>query len=181
MRRVLALTIVAVLAAPAAAPAKRDKDRGKGATSLEVTAPLASLGLTAAPLRPASASGATFAFPIVTPLKKAQRSGRIAHTGGIVLSGGGKSLRLRNFLIRLDKGDLTAEVNGGSRVPIVKLEIPAGATLGRDPVGPITARLTKEAAGALTQTFGAPDLTNAELGRATVDFRGDDDSDSDSD
>ena len=173
MRRVLALTIVAVLAAPAAAPAKRGKDRAQGTTSLEVTAPLSSLGLSAAPLRPATADGATFAFPIVTPLKKAQRSGRIAHTGGIVLSAGGKSLRLRNFLVRLDKGDLTAEVNGGSRVPIVTLEVPAGAELGRDPVGPIVARLTPQAAGALTQTFGAPDLTGVELGKATVDFRGD--------
>lgn len=168
LRRAAAMTAAVALAAPAAAPAKTDPPGGAGVTQLEVTAPLGALGLSAAPLRPATASGATFSFPIVTPLEKAARTGRVLHTGGIALSAGGKTLRLRNFLIRLDKGDLTAEVNGAARVPIVTLAVPAGATLQPGPVGPVVARLTPEAAGALTATFGAPDLTGVELGRATV-------------
>lgn len=171
LRRAAAMTAAVALAAPAAAPAKSQRSAAVlGVTSLEVTAPLGALGLSAAPIRPATASGATFRFSIATKFKKAERSGRILHTGGITLSGGGKTLQLRNFLIRLDKGDLTAEVARGVRVPIVTLEIPPGTVLRRGAVGPVVARLTPEAAGALTATFGAPDLTGAELGRATIQY-----------
>ena len=169
-RRLAALTAALVLlAVPAPAEARGG---AKGVTNLEVTAPLGALGLSAVPLAPASASGATFSFPIVTPYGQGKKSGRVLHRGGIELSAGGKTLRLRNCLIRLDKGDLTAEVNGGPRVPIVTLEVPAGARLARGPVGPVVAKLTAAAAGALTQTFGAPDLTGAELGRATIVYGG---------
>ena len=168
--RLVAMTAAVALLAPAGAEAKRaDK---LSVTSLEVTAPLGDLGLTAAPLMPARAKGAVFSFPITTKLKKAGRTGRIAHTGGIVLRGGGKTLRLRNFLIRLDRGDLTAQVDGGAHVPIVTLEIPEGTTLKPGAVGPVVAKLTPEAAGALTQRFGAADLTGAELGRATIRYAG---------
>ena len=172
LRRALATMAVAALALPSAAAAKRDDRPAFGVTSLEVTAPLGALGLGAAPIGPAQAYGATFAFGITTNFGQAKKSGRINHSGGIELSGGGQVLRLRDFQIRLDKGDLTAALDSGVRVPIVTLEVPKGTRLVKAPVGPVVARLTSTAAGALTATFGAPDLTGFQLGLATIDFRG---------
>jgi hypothetical protein len=182
-------TVVAAVAAlaavaPAAALADDDRHEVYGATELKVTAPLGALGLSAEPIGPARVTReGNFAFPITTSLSKAQKRGTIRHTGGIVLKAGDKKLKLRRFVIDLGAKQLTARVKG-DRVPILDLAIPEGAKLAPGPVGPIPGTLTPQAAGALTATFGAPDLTGVELGQATVvyeDEHDDDDDDHDDD
>ena len=174
-------TVLAI--APAAASARAHArwwgPHAYGATSLVVdpnaAAALTSLGVTPGLVGPAYAANGAFNFPITNSALSALRSGSIAHSGGISLTAGSTTVKLTNFWINLNSRDLTAVVNGGPRVSILNLDF-SGAKVGLSrgvlTLGPVTARLTSAAAGALNQAFNVQAFTEGlTLGQATVHYR----------
>jgi len=158
----LGVALLALLAtSPVAGAHDKKNTRAYGATTLALDASAASalqsLGVTAAPLAPATAGSDGLSFPIVNPLRDALRVGAIRHTGGIALSGGGKRIDLRDFTINLDSSpDLTARV-GKARVSILDLDLAKARIAfvkGGLRIGPVGATLTQAAADALNATFG---------------------------
>ena len=146
----------------------------------DTVALLVGAGITPAVIPPATVTpGGDFSFPITggrTDVKTF--AGEIRHSGGISLtqethgSGDMNVLNLTDFTINIDgEPDLTAIVNGGPRVSILDLDL-AGLTVDVDPLditlGNVAANFSADAATALTDTFGVPNVTGAPLGIATV-------------
>ena len=184
-RRLLAgLSLVALLSlsATASAPAKKSTKvaLGSGATTLALSdgaaAALQSLGIAAAPIKPASAGDAGLVFPITGARLNARTlAGSVPHSGGISLTKGETVVELRRFIINIDKDpDLTARV-GEDRVSILDLDL-SGAKITKGKrtvkVAGVKATLTQAAADALNAAF-ATDAFKAglELGTATVSGR----------
>ena len=131
LRRLGLVALVALLAlAPAASAAKKKtvKLAPKGATTLALSdgaaSALQSLGIAAAPLKPARAGDDGLRFPITAGKLDAKTyAGQIKHVGGISLTRGATRVDLRNFVINVDGApDLTARV-GDSRVSILDLDL----------------------------------------------------------
>ncbi len=99
-----------------------------GATTLALdsgaAAALTSLGVTAAPVDPASAGSGGLSFPITGGKLNAKTfAGSVPHSGGISLSKGSTVVELTSFTINIDSDpDLTALV-GGQRVSILNLDL----------------------------------------------------------
>ena len=175
----LTLGSAAVRANPPAAAAAV---RSYGATTLALdpgaVAALTGLGVAPAPIAPAGAlPSGELSFPIVNAPFTALLSGTIRHSGGISLTAGATTVKLENFSIDPIRRQLTAQVNGGARVPILDLSFAAtriglsGRTLN---LGPVSGTLTTVAAGALNTAFGLPAGTvpaGLKLGDATVRYR----------
>ncbi len=153
--------------------------RTYGATALQLApgaaAALLSLGVTPGVIAPATAQSDGLNFPITDPLPQALATRRITHSGGISLTAGSTQVDLANFDINLGRHpNLTALVNGGARVRILKLDL-SGAQLhfagGQLRLGPVTASLTRKAADALNAAFGVSAFTKGlVLGTATVKY-----------
>jgi hypothetical protein len=151
-----------------------------GATTLAVDAgaasALQSLGVTPAPIAPATAGQPGLRFPISGGTVNARTlAGEITHRGGISLTRGGTVVRLTDFTIAVDRTpSLSAEV-GGSRVEILSLDLAGARTrvAGRNvTVSGVVAKLTGAAAGALNQAFGTTAFQEGlTLGTATVRAR----------
>jgi hypothetical protein len=184
----LVAILVTLIAAFAVAPAPAGAWSGNhgwrptrtdGATSLVLDPAaahaLSSLGVTPGLINPAYAANGALNFPIRTPLYAALASGIIRHSGGISLTAGSTTVDLTNFDINVPGQVLTAQVNGGARVPILNLDY-SGATLGfpggQLTFGPVTASLTATAAGALNQAFNVTAFTQGlVLGQATITYQ----------
>lgn len=157
----LAVCAMLVVAAPAAAKSKKGALKlSRGATTLTLDQgavnALTSLGIAAAPLRPATADGTDLAFPITTGRVNATTlGGKIRHTGGISLTRGETRVVLRNFTIDTVQRVLTARV-GGARLAILALDLSDVSVSKRGrrlTVGNVGASLTKGAADALNGAF----------------------------
>ena len=131
-------------------------------------AALQSLGVSAAPI-----GSDALAFPITGGKLDAKTfAGTITHSGGIALSKGATTVQLTDFAIGIDSTpDLTALV-GGTRVPILTLDLSAlkaDATDGTISLSGVALKLTAAAAGALNQAFGTTAFTEGLLlGTATA-------------
>ena len=183
LRRTGLVALVAVLAlAPAASAGKRKpvKLAPKGATTLALSegaaSALQSLGIAAAPLKPARAGDAGLAFPITAGKLDAKTyAGKIKHVGGISLTRGATRVDLRNFVINVDSApDLTARV-GDARVSILDLDL-ADAEISKSgrrlTIAGVKATLTKGAADALNAAFETDAFAEGlEIGTATVSGR----------
>jgi hypothetical protein len=116
---------------------------------------------------------AVFRFPIVGgEVNKDPLGGRIVHAGGLAFSTDSESVKVRRFVIDLDRGVLTAEVAGaGQRIALLRLGAPESVKVGPEKLvlRGVDARLTAPAAGALNEAFNT-DLFRAGLliGEATV-------------
>jgi len=176
MRKLLATLTAVLLLAPAAAEA-----RTYGATTLQLdpgaVAALTGLGVTPAPIAPATAtSTGELAFPITNKPFAALLSGTIRHSGGISLTAGATTVNLETFYIDPLRRQLTALV-GGARVPILNLDFTrarVGFGGGALKLGPVGGTLTPVAAGALDGAFGLAPGTippGLKLGDATVLYR----------
>ena len=115
----------------------------------------------------------SLSFPITGGKLDAKTfAGTITHSGGIALSKGATSVALTDFQIGIDDTpELTALV-GGTRVPILSVDLSAlktdttGGTITLTGAG---LKLTAAAAGALNQAFGTTAFTEGLLlGTATV-------------
>ena len=183
LRRLGLIALVALLAlAPAAGAAKKKvvKLAPKGATTLALSdgaaSALQSLGIAAAPLKPARAGDDGLRFPITAGKLDAKTyAGQIKHVGGISLTRGETRVELRNFVINVDSApDLTARV-GSSRVSILDLDLSDAAISKsgrRLTIAGVKATLTKAAAEALNAAFGTDAFAEGlEIGTATVSGR----------
>jgi len=183
LRRLGLVALVALLAlAPAASAGKKKtvKLAPKGATTLALSdgaaSALQSLGIAAAPLKPARAGDDGLRFPITAGKLDAKTyAGRIKHAGGISLTRGATRVDLRNFVIKVDAApDLTARV-GDSRVSILDLDLGAAkiSKSGRRlTISGVKATLTKTAADALNAAFETDAFAEGlEIGTATVSGR----------
>ena len=157
---VLALCALLVAAAPAAAKSKQSLKLSRGATTLTLdkgaTDALASLGIAAAPLTPATADGADLAFPITTGrVNRKTLAGKIRHSGGLALSRDATRVELRNFIIDTKQSELTARL-GNARVAILDLDLSklvVEKNGKRLTISGVSAKLTKGAADALNNAF----------------------------
>lgn len=152
-----------------------------GHTSLTVAAGtlavLTKNGVSVTPIKPASASGATFSFPITGgAVNPKTAAGTITHDGGLTFSAGKAKLGVEDFTIDTTKGVLTARVSGTkTRVPLLKLDASQAkiwAKHGCLTVSNVKASLTAEAAAALNKTFGVSLFTaGLPIGTAKVSAR----------
>ena len=164
-------TAAVTLAAPVAgAVTPTGAARGVTTVTLDTAtvSALEGLGVAPAPVTPAVLGGSPLqaAFPIVGN----QKAGVVKHVGGLSLTGGGETLTLTNYDIVLSGGVLTADAAlNGTDLGRINLFDLASAPAGFSCSG-VAAELTLDAAaaGALSQVFGAPDLTGADIGTACV-------------
>ncbi len=137
-------------------------------------AALTSLGISAAPIDPASANpDGSLAFPITGGKVNATTfAGKIKHSGGISLTDGSTTVELTEFNIQIDDApDLTALL-GPDRVSILDLDL-SGLDAGVSKGGTITlanvsAALTPGAADALNGAFGTSAFTGGLVLGTTV-------------
>ena len=183
LRRLGLAALVAMLAlAPAASAGKKKtvKLAPKGATTLALSdgaaSALQSLGIAAAPLKPARAGDDGLRFPITAGKLNAKTyAGQIKHVGGISLTRGETRVDLRNFVINVDSApDLTARV-GDLRVSILDLDL-SDAEISKSgrklTIAGVKATLTKAAADALNAAFETDAFAEGlEIGTATVSGR----------
>lgn len=119
------------------------------------------------------AGSSVFAFPIVGgKVDTDQLSGRIVHSGGLAFKAGGTRVVVKNFVINLNSGRLTAEVAGaGVRIPLLKIGDVGGvnAAPGVLVLRGVETTLTPTAAGALNQAFDTNLFEGGlPIGKATV-------------
>jgi hypothetical protein len=119
---------------------------------------LASLGISAAPIDPASAKAGGLAFPITGGKVNARTlAGEITHSGGLALTRDATRVELRDFTIGIDGSPALSALVGGQRVEILSLDVSDITTRvnGRNvTVSGVVARLTAAAAQALNDAFG---------------------------
>ena len=131
----------------------------------DAAAALTSLGITPAPIGPASAKpDGSLAFPITGGRLDAKTfAGKVKHSGGISLTQGSTVVELTEFDIQIDSDpDLTALL-GGNRVSILDLDLSnleAGVNKkGVVRLAEVSAGLTQGAADALNAAFGTSAFT----------------------
>ncbi len=175
-RAAVAITTLAVAMLLAFAGTANAALKGKTTLALDPGAAgaLTSLGVSVAPVAPATAGADGVSFPITgvggslfPPALK------VKHSGGLSLSAGPTTVNLTNYTIMIDRSpDLVATVNGGPRVSILKLDLSKarlGIGGGGLTLGPVKASLTQSAASALNGAFGVSAFTKGlVLGNATV-------------
>jgi len=197
MRKVLVLVLVAaVVAVPAALadkPASKPVASQKGWVKLgggknygtSVTG-LALAGVTVAPLKPAATVSSATRFPITQGkliLSKANNvvtgaTGGVNHVGGLLLTSGDKSARVRNLVVVAnlvsgspDASKLTAQVNG-KRLDLATITLGTVRVSGSTVTVPVaTITLTADAAAALNTALGTSLAGGASLGTATLTAR----------
>jgi hypothetical protein len=135
---------------------------------------LASQGIVSGLIAPASAnSDGSLAFPITRGrVDAATFAGLIRHSGGLSLTKGSTRVELTRFDIGIDGSPQLTALVGGSRVPILNLDL-SGLTQAVDgldvTLGNVRATLTAQAAAALNQAFGTTAFSDGLLlGVATV-------------
>jgi hypothetical protein len=178
LRRTFAVTAASGLALAgglvAAAPAQASSPATTGTTTVTLTdAALGALGpLSPAAVAPATLGAGPTGVEAAFPITKVSPSGVIAHSGGLSLTNGKRTLALTNYWINPKTGILTARatINGVPlvRVPLFKVALAATPDAGCDASADLT--LTRTGALALQIVFGAPNLTGAPIGRACVDL-----------
>lgn len=141
---------------------------------------LQSLGISVAPVKPASAGKAGISFPItIGAVNPDTLAGKIRHSGGLVFTKGDTSVYLTRYTIRINETpDLTGRVGvgkrGGDRASLFNLDLSnarVGLAKGRAEISGVTLTLTKGAADALNAVFGEGQEPFAEglvIGTATV-------------
>lgn len=174
--KLITLAAAAFIALPTAASAA---ELVGGETRVQVTADLAALGLTPGITGTASivsGSPLTVSFPVTGGALDPALSGFILHEGsGVSLTAGSNTLTLGNFIIDTVSSRILgdAALNGAALaddLPLFTFDLttvtPAQLTDLNSPA--LVLSFTAGAAGALTQVFGAPNLTGAEFGRAAT-------------
>ncbi len=135
---------------------------------------LTSLGVSVAPVAPATAGPDGVSFPVSRIGGSIFKpSLTVSHRGGLALSAGPTTVSLTDYKIVIDRSpDLVATVNGGPRVSILDLNLSKarlGFSSGALTLGPVKATLTQDAATALNGAFNVNAFTKGlVLGTATV-------------
>lgn len=131
-------------------------------------------------IKPATASGATFSFPITSgKLDRTTLAGKIRHRGGLTFTRGDVSVGVKSFVVDTARAVLTARVVGTkSRIALLRLDLSGAQASISDEEATITgvgATLTAEAAQALNSAFGITLFTDGlPIGTAAVSAEIDD-------
>ncbi len=179
-RLVVVLTALALLAFASTAAAQSPRvEVEDGATTLALdpgtAAALTDAGIAVKPIGDAKATDDGIAFPVVGGWLAADPvGGRIHHLGGLRLRSDDTTVRLRNFVVRLDEDpDLLAKVgNADERVSIADLDLSqAQVSLdgSRLQASGVIATLSADGAAALNAAFGLQLPAGLPLGTANVD------------
>lgn len=179
--RALVIVLVALVALLAlAGPASASSSVG-GKTTLALdpgtAGALTSLGISVAPIGPATAGDEGVSFPITgAALRWRPLSATIDHSGGLALSSATTTVSLTDYTINLGRHPgLVATVNGGPRVKILSLDLSHASIAFRwrkIVLRNVKANLTADAAGALNAAFGTSALqAGLPLGVVTVKLR----------
>lgn len=136
-----------------------------GQTDVTVTADLAALGLSGAPAGTASVAvvgGLTvFSFPITGGAAFMDGNALVEHDGsGVTLSAGSVAVTISNFLIDTAAMIVSGDIFGGP-TDVTFFDFGAETALSG-----VELEISSDLAGALTASFGAPDLTGATFGYA---------------
>jgi hypothetical protein len=179
-RLVVVLTALAILAFTGTATAQSPKVEVKsGSTTLSLdpgtATALTDAGIAVKPIGDAKAGSDGIAFPVVGGwLTTDPVGGRIHHLGGLRLRSDDATVRLRNFVVRLDEDpDLTATV-GDSRVSILDLDLSQAQVSLEDrrlKASGVIATLSADGAAALNAAFGLQLSAGLPIGTANVDAR----------
>jgi hypothetical protein len=179
-RLVVVLTALALLAFTGTATAQSPKVEIKsGSTTLSLdpatATALTDAGIAVKPIGDAKAGSDGIAFPVVGGwLTTDPVGGRIHHLGGLRLRSDDATVRLRNFVVRLDEDpDLTAKV-GDSRVSILDLDLSQAQVSLEDrrlKASGVIATLSADGAAALNAAFGLQLSAGLPIGTANVDAR----------
>ena len=160
---------VALLQVPAASAATLTLGGGTTTVSLDpaVVTLLSGAGITLSPLGTAMISGTDAMFPITGgTLDTDTNQAVLEHDGsGLRFMSMAATLDLMNFLINADitPGSASGLLTGDAMGAVVAAGVPLFD------IGPgLTLSLRSEAAGALTQVFGVPDLTGTVIGTAAA-------------
>jgi hypothetical protein len=181
---VAALALVTAALVPAFAGAKSSgttlKLKASGGTTLKLdkgtASALTSLGVSVAPISPATAGSKGVTFPITGGhVNSKTLAGAIRHSGGLRFSAGSTIVDLKNFTINIDKKpDLVASV-GDARVSILTLDLAKlkNTSKGKNiKLSGVKGSLTKAAADALNAAFGVTAFKKGlVLGTATVNAK----------
>ena len=162
------LAALALLALPAVASAQQEEvTLGAGVTLLELD-PTVATALTANEVTVTTLGAArgsqdaagvsTFSFPITYGfLDRETLAGLVVHRGGLEVTVGEVSVRIRDFVIDTEEQRLTARVSGfPGRIPVLDLDLSALASrVERDFVllDRVGVTLSEEAANALNERF----------------------------
>jgi hypothetical protein len=184
-RLVVLLTALAAMAfagTATAASSKVEVESGKTTLALDpgTAAALTDAGIAVKPIGDAEAGSDGIAFPVVGGwLSPDPVGGRIHHLGGLRLRSDDATVRLRNFVVRLDEDpDLLAYAGGPDRVSIADLDLSqAQVSLGADRLqaSGVVVKLSADGAAALNAAFGLGLSAGLPLGTASVDAGFDDD------
>lgn len=178
------ITALALAAVPALSGAKSSGKsvsfKRAGATTLKLdpgtAAALTGLGVSVAPISPASGVDGGVKFPITGGKANAKTlAGKINHSGGLKLSAGMTEVDLTNFTIVIGKKPNLVATVGTARVSILTLDLSKlkKKSKGRNlKLSGVKAELTQDAADALNGAFGVTAFTKGlVLGTATVEAR----------
>lgn len=178
---VLGALVLALALVPAMAGAKSKgtnlKLKATGGTTVKLdsktAAALTGLGVSVAPVAPATAGSKGVTFPVTGGTVNSKTlAGNVKHSGGLRFSSATTAVDLTNFTINIDKKpDLVATV-GGARVSILSLDLSklkVSAKGKNIKLSGVKASLTKAAADALNATFATTAFKKGlVLGTATV-------------
>lgn len=165
MKTVLLSAAVALAALSATSASAATVGILGGQTDVTVTADLAGFGLSGAPAGTATVSVVgglpVFSFPITGGTAFSDGNALVEHDGsGVTLAAGSVAVTVGNFLIDTASMIVSGDIFGG----------PTGVTFfefGDETALPgVELEISAVLAGALTSTFGAPDLTGATFGYA---------------
>lgn len=133
---------------------------------------LAGIGISVAPTTPAKAGKDGIAFPITKADLSPKLTGTIDHRGGLKFSGHGKTLAVKNFVIKIGKKSHLFAYAGKTKVKLLKLDLSkAKIRNGGKTVGGVKASLSGAGAQALSDTFGVHIAKGTPIGRAQVAFK----------
>lgn len=151
-----------------------------GQTNLHLNAAtagaLTDLGVSVAPVGPATAKGLRVSFPIdggrINPETAA---GTVDHEGGLAFSAGGTTVRVTDFTVRTNVGSpfLTARVGNGT-IRLLNLDLSDARVIRRGPgkvgtwVVRVQSTLTSQAAAALNAAFGSSLTGGIPIGRVDI-------------
>lgn len=169
----MSVGLVAVSASGAQAAVKPQRAKANYGYTQVVVAPAVYQLIAGAGITPAPVGGAT-AYPYrgtlaanfpITGFTVANL--RLKHRGGLTLTAGNRTIKLRNFYIDLQRGRVSAKVSGSignvGRADLFKIRFTDSLRLGL-----VKLTLTDTAAGALNTTFGVKAFAeNATFGYAT--------------
>ena len=170
-------TVATLTAALAFAPAAPAAKISGGKTVLQPRTStfeaLADAGVSVAPSGVARANANGIVFPITGGrANPAAPNAKIKHDGGLTFSGAGTSVTLQDFIVRVGKKNvIDSHAAGGGTVRLADLGLKKAKIKekgGRVIIAKVKVKLARNAAKALSATFGLPNLTGAQLGKATV-------------